>query len=111
MGSVNATRRAQVESKPSGPAAVVLNDFAAAGDRVISLRHWESFVWELMLYSLLREEVLIQDEALVLSEKFARAFSPRPRGRILDELFDIGSLVVLSTREKHTQTLISKSVR
>ncbi|MGD1100601.1 MAG: hypothetical protein ABSA59_00935 [Terriglobia bacterium] len=84
-----------MESKPSGPAAVVLNDFAAAGDRVISLRHWESFVWELMLYSLLREEVLIQDEALVLSEKFARAFSPRPRGRILDELFDIGSLVVL----------------
>lgn len=82
-----------MESEPLGPPAVVLNDLAAAGDRVIAVKHWESFVWELMLYSLLRDEVLIPDEALVLSEKFAKVFSRRPR--LLDELFDIGSLVVL----------------
>ena len=82
-----------MKSELPGPAAIVLNDFAAAGDKVISVKQWEPFVWELMLYSLLRDEVLVPDEALVLSEKFAAAFCRRPE--ILDELFDIGSLVVL----------------
>jgi len=80
---------------PLSPSSVSLSDFAANPDGVLSLRQWTSFVWELMLYSLLRDEVLIQDEALVLSEKFARIFATPVHVRMLDELFDMGTLVVL----------------
>ncbi len=79
-----------------GPSSVVLSDFAANADRVLSVRQSASFIWELMLYSLLREEVLIQDEALVLSSKFAEIFRAPSYTSVLDELFEMGTLVVLT---------------
>jgi hypothetical protein len=88
-------RKKQMQNSRLSPNAVSLNDFAANADGVLSVRQWPSFVWELMLYSLLRDEVLIQDEALVLSDKFARIFSNRSRFHVLEELFDMGTLIVL----------------
>jgi hypothetical protein len=75
------------------PKSVVLTDWAVEVDHLRANR--DNFVYQLLLLSLLYDEVLIQDEALVLSDTLAHWFGESDGREIWEELLDIGSLVVL----------------
>ena len=78
-----------------------MTDWAANAEYISPNRDLTSVVYELMIQSLLRDRVLVQDEAFVLSSKLASHFTQGalPGGyngpRLLDELFDMGTITVL----------------
>ncbi len=82
-------------SESDSPRSIILTDWSADVEYLAPGNDPHPVVWELMLHSMLRDEVLVQDEALVLSEKLANWFSTADGLRLLDELFEMGSLVVL----------------
>lgn len=75
---------------------IILSDWSANGEYIAPGASSKAVIWELMLQSLTRDEVCVQDEAFVLSEKLARWFSKRRAASALAEAFDIGALRVLT---------------
>ncbi len=73
-------------------------------------RDRNSFFYELMLLSLLYDEVLVQDEIFVCSEKMASWFRDAESFRLLEELFAIGGVTVLKRPlRKYPQELQEKA--
>lgn len=75
------------------PNSVILTDWAADVDNLRTDRN--SFIYQLLILSLLYDEILIQDELLVLSNQLSSWFGLREDNWIWQELLDIDSLVVL----------------
>jgi len=80
------------------PRSVVLTDWAADTDNLRVDR--SGLIHQLLLLSLLYDEILVQDELLVLSDPLASWFSSKEGLSLWDELLDVGSLVIL----RHPQT-------
>lgn len=78
---------------PSRPRSVVLTDWAADVDHLRADR--DAIIYQLLILSLLYDEILIQDELLVLSDPLADWFGQREGIRIWEELLDVGSIVIL----------------
>jgi hypothetical protein len=70
-----------------------MSEWAAGGSIAHDRR---SLVQEVLLLSLLYDRILIQDEALTLTSKLATWFITKPGRRVLEELLDAGTLVVLT---------------
>ena len=73
-----------------------MTDWAADVEYISPSRRLVPTIWELMLQSLLRVEVLLQDEVLALSERLAnwhRASSIN--ARLLHEVLDIPGIMIL----------------
>ena len=75
------------------PRSVVLTDWAAGVDHLRTDR--SGFVNQILLLSLLYDEVLVQDELLVLSDPIANWFTTGDGSSLWSELLDVGSLVIL----------------
>lgn len=66
----------------------------------------DALLYELMLLSLLYDEVLVQDEILVCSKRMARWFHAAESFRLLEELFAVGEVTLLKRPvEKYPQKL------
>lgn len=87
---MSATREWQSTHRPS---SIVLTDWAADVDHLRADRH--GVIYQLLLLSLLYDQVLLQDELLVLSNALAEWFGQRDGQRIWNEVLDVGSLVIL----------------
>jgi hypothetical protein len=84
----------KTRSYESGVDTIVLTDWGANADNIaVDIR---SFTWELMLLSLLYERVLIQDETFVVGSQLPKWFSNTANRRILDEVFDMGTVAILT---------------
>lgn len=73
--------------------SVVLTDWAAFPDTMG--KSPEETLYQLLLLSLLYDEVLIQDEVFVLSDKLAQWFTQDTYSELLAKCFDLGSIVIL----------------
>lgn len=72
--------------------SLVMTDWAANVEGIADNR--ERLLWELVLHSLLKDQILIQDESLAQSEKLAEWFE-YDNFRVLDELIDTGLFSVV----------------
>jgi hypothetical protein len=79
---------------------IVMTDWAANVERIARDRN--SLLWELILHSLLREKILIQDEALAQSDKLALWFSDDGHFRLLEELIDATDSFVVIAQDPST---------
>jgi hypothetical protein len=74
--------------------AIIFTDWAA------SVKHTDldlnSFIYEILIYSLLYDEVLIQDEVFALSNKIASWMNDERERGLLEKIFEIGTLKILS---------------
>ncbi|MHC4172809.1 MAG: hypothetical protein ACYTBX_01635 [Planctomycetota bacterium] len=59
-------------------------------------KDFKTFIYELVLLSLVYDEILIQDEALVLSRKLSRWMKAKEDFRLLEECFGAGCIRVLT---------------
>lgn len=75
------------------PESVILTDWAT--DDLSMSGSAKATIYELMLLSLLYDNVLIQDEVFALSDKCANWFSEEKDIELLRKCFDIESLVIL----------------
>jgi hypothetical protein len=75
-------------------------DWAANVERIARDRN--TLLWELSLHSLLRDKILIQDEALAQSEKLALWFKDDEHFRLLEELIDATDAFVVITQDPRT---------
>ncbi|MFZ2444795.1 MAG: hypothetical protein WAW37_00415 [Syntrophobacteraceae bacterium] len=82
----------ETQKQPSRPSSVLLTDWGQNCERIGATRH--IFLYELMLLSLIYEEILIQDHVLALSDTLANWFSPDPT--LIENLINIGSIKVLT---------------
>lgn len=73
--------------------SVVLVDWSRHNEPTAHSRN--SLLYELMLLSLLYDEVLVQDEILVCSKNMARWFSEPESFRLFEELFAVAGIVLL----------------
>jgi Domain of Unknown Function (DUF1259). len=76
------------------PPSLVLTNWGA--DVELTGRSIGPTIHELFLLSLLYENIKIQDELLVLSDKFAEWFTDYDNRDLLRKLFDVGSLTILT---------------
>ncbi len=90
---------------------ILMSDWAANVEYITPSLEFEDFISELILHSLVRDEILVQDEALAQSNKLADWFAVCENARILDELFDIGTVVVLKQRPSEFPTHSYKTWR
>ncbi|MBZ0131710.1 hypothetical protein [Candidatus Methylomirabilis sp.] len=77
----------------SRPSSIVLTDWAADVDHLRADQ--DAVIYQLLILSLLYDQILIQDELLVLSDPLAAWFGRGEGQRIWDEALDVGSLVIL----------------
>lgn len=79
------------------PESVVLSDWAANVEGIG--KSSDSVIYELMILSLLYDEILVSDEVLVLSSKLAKWLSDGNSFDPVIKLFELGSLKVLTFPE------------
>jgi len=72
----------------------VLSDWAATGEAIPKYR--QRLLEELLLLSLVYDEILIQDEVLVLNVSLAEQFVTTEQFRIIEQLIETGALVILT---------------
>jgi len=73
--------------------SVVLTDWAAFPENMGTSP--EATLYQLLLLSLLYDEILIQDEIFALSDKLAQWFTQDVYSELLTKCFDLGSVVIL----------------
>ncbi len=73
--------------------SVLLTDWGADGERIRGDK--SSVVYQIIIPSLLYDEIIIPDEIFVVSNKLARWFGNDEGLEIWRELFDIGSLAII----------------
>ncbi len=74
---------------------IVISDWAGPFELEPRAKDRDSLIWQLIIQSLLYDEVLIQDQVLVCSSKLAEWFTDEEAIPLLRDLFDMGSIVVL----------------
>jgi hypothetical protein len=82
------------KKKASRPTSVVLTDWSADPQHIG--KSSRDVIYELMLSSLLYDEVLVQDEVFALSTRLAGWFSPGKDIDLLIKCLDLGTLRVLT---------------
>src|SRR5437867_3753046 len=75
------------------PRSVALTDWTADVDHLRADR--DAIIYQLLILSLLYDEILVQDELLVLSDPLAEGFGQGEGKRIWEEVLDVGSFVIL----------------
>jgi hypothetical protein len=99
----------QQSSAPSLPSAIVLTDWAADDENLGSSPH--AILYDFLLLSLLYDHILIQDEALVLSDRFATWFSEPGNLTLLKKCLELGTITVLAHRTDAYPTEELKTLR
>lgn len=72
---------------------LIMSDWAASGESVPKDR--QALLQQLLILSLVYDEVLIQDETLVLNPLFAQNFASSADFRVIEQLVETGALVIL----------------
>jgi hypothetical protein len=78
--------------------SIVMVDWAR--DNEPTARSRNQFLWDLMLLSLLYDDILVQDEIILCSNKLPAWFPDTPSFLLLEEIIDIGPLKILK-RPQH----------
>jgi hypothetical protein len=91
------------------PAAVVLTDWGANTEGLSGSR--DALLQQLLLLSLVYDEVLIQDEVLALSKKLSRWFARGQDFELLRRCLEIGAIKVLTHRAYGSDELAEMAVQ
>ena len=83
------------------PDSIVMSDWAAS--KYICAAP-QTFLYTLAILSLVYDHVLLLDEMLVLSAKLANWFNDPTLTRLLEELFDAGTITVLTLASERYPT-------
>jgi len=74
--------------------SLLMTDWAAGSGKIA--KDFKTFIYELVLLSLVYDEILIQDEVFALSRKLSRWMKAKEDFRLLEECFHAGCIRVLT---------------